>query len=265
MGSAYATMNLAAINLPVWLQPIETLQDAEAIQKVITEHIQVITTIKSVKGDEGSDEIELLHRYRDFLSGRDVGRFFDFAARYGDYYLAKRRRNQWSGQFTTDRMEELVAQAQGDKKLTQIVSNPGFRAIAKAIRRATVTAQYFAAQQNGYPYEVRYGLGHELLRSAAYPQEFLGALSVFVQAYTAENGRIEERIAKKSLADLPNFHRPAIRDADLDHIVALVDTFGSELICKMLVAYGYARDARTQPGEAPPSGADTTGDDESDA
>ena len=160
-----------------------------------------------------------------------------------------------------------MAHAHGDKNLTQIITDPGFRAIAKAIRRATVTAQYYATQQNGYPYEVRYGLGHELLRSAAYPQEFLGALSVFVQAYTSENARIEERIAKKSLPDMPNFHRPPIRDTDLDHIVALVDAFGSELISKMLVAYGYARDARPQPGETPPdTDSDATDtDDESDA
>ena len=95
---------------------------------------------------------------------------------------------------------------------------------------------------------MRYGLGQELLRSAAYPQDFLGALGVFVQAYTAENARIDERIAKKSLHDL-RLNPPRQRSArqHLDQIVALVDTYGSELICKMLVAYGYARDARAQP------------------
>lgn len=266
MGSAYATMNLATINLPSWLQPISTVQDAEAIQEALTGHIQVITSIKSAKGDEGSEEIELLRRYRDFLSGHDVARFFDFAARYGDYLLAKRHRNQWAGQFTTDGMEQLMAQAQGNKSLTQIISNPGFRAIAKAIRHATVTAQYLTSQRNGYPYEVRYGLGHDLIRSAAYPQDFIGALSVFVQAYTAENARMEERYAKPELAKLPKFHRPAIRDSDLDQVVALVDAYGSELICKMLVAYGYARDARPQPGEtAPPDSDAAEMDDETDA
>lgn len=266
MGSAYATMNLATINLPDWLQPIATVQDAEAILALLTEHIQVITSIKSVKGDEGSDEIELLGRYRDFLSGHDVERFFDFAALYGDYLLAKRHRNQWAGQLSTDGMEQLMAQTPGDKNLAQIIKTPGFRAIAKAIRRATVTAQYFAAQQNSYPYEVRYGLGHELLRSAAYPQDFIGALGVFVQAYTAENARIEERISKKSLPDSPMLHRPAIRETDLDQVVALVDTFGSEVICKMLVAYGYARDARPQSGETPPPDSDAAEtDDETDA
>lgn len=266
MGSAYATMNLATINLPGWQRPIATLEDAVATQELLTEHIQVITSIKSAKGDEGSDEIELLRRYRDFLSGHDVEQFFEFAALYGDYLLAKRHRRLWAGQFTTVGMEQLMAQAQAEKNLSQIISNPGFRAIAKAIRRGTVTAQYFAAQQNGYPYEVRYGLGHELLRSAAYPSDFLGALSVFVQSYTSENARIEERIAKKSLYDIPAYHRPIIRESDLDQVVALVDTYGSDLICKMLVAYGYARDARTQPGETPPPDSDTAdSDDEIDA
>ncbi|HEU5349368.1 MAG TPA: hypothetical protein VFU63_12230 [Ktedonobacterales bacterium] len=253
MGSAYATMNLASINLPDWLQPIISIQDAEAMQTMLTEHERAIVSIKSAKGDEGSDEIELLRRYRDFLSGHDVERFFDFAARYGDYLLAKRHRNQWAGQLTTDGMEQLMAQAQGDKNLTQIVKAPGFRAIARAIRHATVTGQYLAAQRNGYPYEVRYGLGHDLLRSAAYPQDFISALGVFAQAYSAENARMEERYSKPELANTPKFHRPVIRDSDLDQIVALVDAFGSDVICKMLVAYGYARDTHAQPEEAPPA------------
>ena len=39
----------------------------------------------------------------------------DFAALYGDYLLAKRHRNQWAGQFTTDGMEQLMAQTPGER------------------------------------------------------------------------------------------------------------------------------------------------------
>lgn len=267
MGSAYATMNLATINLPDWLRPIATAQDAETTQALLTEHTQLITGIKSVKGDEGSDEIELLGRYRDFLSGHDVERFLDFAARYGDYLLAKRHRNQWAGQFSTDGMEQLMAQAQDDKNLTRIVKNPGFRAIAKAIRNATVTAQYFTRQRSDYPYEVRFGLGQDLLRSAAYPSEFSGTVGTFLQAYSAENDRIENRYAKlPHMSESQKFHRPATSDADLDQIIALVDSYGSEVVCKLLVAYGYSREAREQSGETPPPDSDAAGiDDESDA
>lgn len=263
MGSAYATMNQATINLPRWAPPIGTPEQADAFLGLLREHELVIAGIKTVKGDEGSDEIELLRRYRDFLSGHDAALFFEFAAHYGGYYLGKRHTNQYAGQFTTDGielMEELMAQvSKKDKPLQTITQNEGFRSLAGAIRRATVLAQYHAAREKGYPFEVRYGLGQELLRSAAYPKDFLAALSIFVHNYNAENARIGERITKQSLANIPRNRRASIRLEHLDDIVQLVDDHGSDLICKMLVAYGYARDSRL-PGVPDAAGIDT-GDD----
>lgn len=254
MGSAYATMNLATINLPGWLAPITDEVAAGSMLELLTEHERVISGIRSAKGEEGSDEIELLRRYRDFLSGNDAMRFFDFAARYGDYYLARRHRNQWAAQFTTDGMEILMAQSQGKVTFTPIPHDDGFRAIATAIRLSTVVAQYHDARGSGYPYEVRYGLGQDLLRAAAYPEDFLARLGEFVQSYNAENARIDERLAKGSLRN--THRRPSVRAEHLDALVALLDRYGgnSELICKMLVAYGYARDPRT-PGDPGDSGA----------
>ncbi len=252
MGSAYATMNLAAINLPNWLGPITSAQAASAIYRLLEEHSKVIASIKSVKGDEGSEELELLRRYRDFLSGHDSYRFFEFAALYGDYYLAKRQRKQWASQFTTEGMEQLMAQGKEQRTFSPILENEGFREIAAAIRRATVTAQYQAARESGYPFEVRYGLGQELLRAAAYPEDFIAALSAFLQSYNAENARIAERLAKGSLAPLARNRRAAVQTSHIKEIVKLIDDYkSSDLICKMLVAYGYARDPRIQEEKAP--------------
>jgi hypothetical protein len=92
---------------------------------------------------------------------------------------------------------------------------------------------------------VRYGLGQQLLRSAAYPEEFIAALSEFLQSYNAENARIAERVAKKSLPNEARNRRAMVQTEHIKDIVRLVDEYGSsELICKMLVAYGYARDPR---------------------
>lgn len=262
MGSAYATMNLATINLPGWLEPVASPQAAQSTLDALQEHINVVRSIQSAKEDEGSEELELLRRYRDFLSGHDSERFFDFAARYGDYYLAKRYRNQRSVrpqrsfQFTTQGMEQLMTQTKEKLKLSPILQNEGFRAIAAAIRRATVIAQYQAASKSGYPFEVRYGLGQHLLRAAAYPEEFIAALSEFLQSYNAENARIAERVAKGSLSPEPRNRRASVQTEHIQAIVKLVDDYrsdsyeASELICKMLVAYGYARDPRTPEGKA---------------
>jgi len=135
-----------------------------------------------------------------------------------------------------------MAQTSATKPLTPVVHNEGFREIATAIRQATVLAQYHAARQSGYPYEVRYGLGQDLLRAAAYPTDFLAALSAFIQSYNAENARIDERITKGSLH---SSRRSSVRTDHISAVVELVDQYGSEVICKMLVAYGYARDPRS--------------------
>ncbi len=139
-----------------------------------------------------------------------------------------------------------MTQTKDKLKLAPILQNEGFRAIATAIRRATVNAQYQAAREGGYPFEVRYGLGQQLLRAAAYPEEFIAALSEFLQSYNAENARIAERIAKGSLANIPRNRRASVQTEHIQAIVSLVDEYSSsELICKMLVAYGYARDPHT--------------------
>ena len=251
MGSAYATMNLATINLPNWLGPIASAQAAASIYRLLDEHRKVIDSIKSAKGEEGSEELKLLQRYRDFLSGHDSHRFFEFAALYGDYYLAKRQRKQWASQFTTEGMEQLMAQAKEQRTFSPILENEGFREIAAAIRRATVIAQYQAARESGYPFEVRYGLGQELLRAAAYPEDFIAALSAFLQSYNAENARIAERVAKGSLSSQGRNRRAAVQTEHIKEVIRLVDVYGSDVICKMLVAYGYARDPRIQEEKAP--------------
>lgn len=252
MGSAYATMNLATVNLPTWMAPISSLQWVDQSLALLSEHERVVLSIRSTKGDEGSEELELLRRYRDFLSGHDSLRFFDFAARYGDYYLAKRARNQWAEQFTTEGMEALMVQSQSKRTFAHVIEAEGFREIAAAIRRATVTAQYQATRVSGFPFEIRYGLGQELLRAANYPDTFLAALGEFVHSYNAENARVDERIQKGSLRDDPRFRRAMVRTSSLDDIVRLVDSFGSDVICKMLVAYGYARDPRAPSDPAAP-------------
>jgi len=126
------------------------------------------------------------------------------------------------------------------------------KAIAKAIRQATVLAQYHAARKQGnYVFDVRYGLGQELLRASAYPDNFIAALGAFLQSFNAENARIDERITKGALANLPQNRRASVRTTHIDAIVALVDKHGSDVVCKLLVAYGYARDPQTPRDEAP--------------
>lgn len=116
----------------------------------------------------------------------------------------------------------------------EIVENEGFRRIAYAIRHSTVIPQYLKDREGLY--EIRYGLGNEFKRKSAYPKEFLVALSNFVHEYNRENAQKAESKGQQ--------RRKNVRESDLDEIVRLVDKFGSEVVGNLLVAYGYATEAK---------------------
>jgi hypothetical protein len=142
------------------------------------------------------------------------------------------QRHFWVKPFTTQNLGRLFMGTEPQFK--EIVENEGFRRIAYAIRHSTVIPQYLKDKEGLY--EVRYGLGMELKRKAAYPKDFLVALSDFVHEYNRENAQKAESKGQQ--------RRKNVREGDLDEIVRLVDNFGSEVVGNLLVAYGYATEAK---------------------
>jgi hypothetical protein len=258
MGSAYATMNVAAINFPQWLPRVPTLDAAETAGLLLKEHLYIIQNIRNSKGEEGAEEYELLRFYRDFLSGSDLRPFWKFTTAYSGYLMSQREHEKnpqrHLRQFTTTGLENLIAMNNNAtaKKLGTITSNEGFKRIAYAIRQSTVKAQYRRAQLRDRTYEVRYGLGQELMREARYSDKFVAALSRFLQQYNAETAREEEKLANRLARPLTpkdrhaNRLRGTVASSDIDAIVTLIDDFGSEQVCSLLVAYGYASDPRKE-------------------
>ncbi len=236
LGNAVATMNLAFIRLPNWIL-IENDGDINDTLDVLAEHEEIVRQFD----ESHSDAYDLLLRYRDFLSGGEMRLFFEFSTAYSSYIISQRERSGGRArQFTTTNLRRLVMQSQQGPRLSKILETPGFQNIAYAIRQATVTAQY-RKKQGDRRYDVRYGLGQQLARKAAYREEFIAELSDFLAKYNAENAQVME--------NRPGPYRRSIRTSDIDDIVALMDEFGdSRLICNMLVAYGYARVPRKDDG-----------------
>ncbi len=119
--------------------------------------------------------------------------------------------------------------------LSEILESEGFQKIAYAIRQSTVTAQY-RKKEGDRRYDVRYGLGRDLVRQSQYPDEFVAALSDFLHKYNAENAQVMET--------RPGPYRKSVKTDDIQDILRLIDQYGSDLIAKLLVAYGYAREPR---------------------
>ncbi|RME33768.1 MAG: hypothetical protein D6793_09315 [Thermoflexia bacterium] len=227
--NAYTMVNLSFLNLPRWTGEPRSRAEVLALKEVIDEHLAVIREIDETR----SDGYNLLRLYRDFVAGNNWEAFFDFAAGYSHEII--RRLNEGARRvptFTTSLLRRLIMAA--NKPLLPIVENEGFQNVAYAIRYSTVVPQGRKARGKDSFYEVRYGLGAELKRKATVRDEFIVALSEFMQSYNQENSQKLENTGQQM--------RRNLRTTDIEQIVRLVDEYGSEVVASLLIAYGYARE-----------------------
>jgi len=231
LGRASAVMNLSFIELPRWMR-VESSDDVALYKEVIEEHENIIRNI-----DEERGGYDLLIHYRDFLSGRKWDAFFNFTAAYGPFLMRELdREHYWVRPFTTKNLEVLIMKS--NEPLAPILKTPGFLNIAEAIRHSTIIPQGRKARNQEFLYEIRYGLGQELKRKSLYNDEFIAALSEFMQSYNAENARVLEHKNQQMRKD--------IRTTDVEDIVRLVDKYGATTVGNLLIAFGYAREPREE-------------------
>lgn len=229
LGQSPAVLNIATLNLPRWVAPRDP-ETLGAFQEALAEHLQIIRTLDETRGEQ----FTLLAHYRDFLSGDDFTPFFDFTTAYSGFVMQQYDRRKYVRPFTTTTLEVLFMNS--DKPVfSEIVQNEGFKAIAYAIRHSTVVPQARKGGKGPKPVvDIRYGLGQQLARKAAYPVDFLAEIAEFLHLYNAENAQLREKGR--------NPFRKNVTTADIEALTELVDRFGSKVVCQMLVAYGYARE-----------------------
>lgn len=228
--NSYTMMNLAFLGLPNWAAQMHSFADVRIYQAIIKEHIERINSID----EERSEGHTLLQHYRDFVSGHEIQRFYAFNAGYSNYLLSALERSHFYVKpFGEQNLERLFVMA--EPKLTPILQNQGFRNIAEAIRRSTVIPQYIGRKTSNF--DVRYGLGQDMKRKAQYVDDFIQELAAFMQSYNEENARVYEHTKGQS-------RRKAITTDDIQEIVGLLDEYGPETICNLLIAFGYARDPK---------------------
>jgi hypothetical protein len=116
------------------------------------------------------------------------------------------------------------------------VQDEGFQNVAYAIRYSTVVPQSRKARGEDSLYEVRYGLGAEFKRKATVRDEFVVALSSFMQSYNQENAQQLENKRQQMRRDL--------RTTDIESVIRLIDEYGPEVVANLLIAFGYAREPR---------------------
>jgi hypothetical protein len=231
LGNSPAVMNIASVNLPRWVAPHNPEQLTE-FQASLDEHISIARNLDETRGEQ----FALLSNYRDFISGGELDAFFEFTNAYSGFVMSQLVRKKFVRPFSIPTLEVLFMNSE-DKNYSEIMQNEGFRNIAYAIRHSTVSLQN-AKKFRKPATDIRYGLGQQLARKAAYPEDFLAELGEFLHLYNAENAQLREKDR--------NPFRSNVRMEDMEEIVKLVDRFGSKVVCNMLVAFGYASEARSK-------------------
>lgn len=231
LGNAVTTMNLSFLNLPSWVQ-IRQEDDVYIYREILQEHEEIVRQFAENKGDE----LSLLTQYRDFIVADNLDPFFEFTTAYSSWLISQGEKPGFPPRkFTIHNLRRLLVSTQ--PQLSKILESPGFINIAYAIRQSTVVAQY-RKKEGDRRYDVRYGLGRDLVRQSQYPDEFIAALSDFLHKYNTENAQVMETRSGP--------FRKSVQTSDIQDILYLIDQHGSDLVAKLLVAYGYARESRSQ-------------------
>ncbi len=135
-----------------------------------------------------------------------------------------------------------------DTTLRDILDDAGFKAVAGAVRRATVSAQSLKA--NGLDHrEIRYGLLPEIRRKRSLPgiAPLIEVVSDFVCNYNVENARRRE-LSKEAPRN--------VTTEEFASLSRLVEKHGASLVGALLGAFGSCREPREEasaPGDESPS------------
>lgn len=235
---AYGVKSISVLSLPDWF-PIRSGADAEDWLAILDEHQRIVRSLH----EDRSDEIGLLVAYRRFLEKRGAAGLWallEFMERYGLLVMRANgtkqdNRIRWMRRFTDQYFRRVLMGT--NTHLVDIVNDPGFEAVARAVRQATVTSQNKRAQGKEVWREVRYELLHDLHRSRKVPGSvFVECVMEFVSRYNYENARHRE--VEKNIRAAP----ANVSDEELKAFLALIDLHGTAVVGALLAAYGSCKE-----------------------
>lgn len=235
LGSASAVMNVSFIGLPGWF-PIGSAEDANAWLGLLEQFRRATNSLP----ENRSEHIPILQSMLRCLSSGTIGAALDF---FGLYATVQLQSDRGHPRFYAALLRRVFAPMNTtDGPLSGLVGSKGFNAVARAVRQATVTEMHHKSQGH-QEYDIRYGLAQEWRRAARVRDEFVNALTKFLSDFEYDAAREQE--------DRNRAHHRWVRPGtdDLREVVELVDRFGSELVCGLLLAFGFAR----EPWEQEPS------------
>lgn len=241
LGQNKAVSNLSFLQLPTFIE-IGSYNDGQAWIQIIKEHLTIINRLQETpKNPESGIALEVMQQYRQFITSSHLIMFLNCLATYGIYLMDKfsdywAKRVKYKPTPFSSKFLEVLLMKISNKELLPILQCEGFKNIAAAIRKSTISLQYTPKEQRQY--EVKYGIAQDLKRKSAYKNELIEYLAEFIALYNVENARLKEQ---KGESFIP---RSNVKQQDIEEFIKLIDEYGSNIVGRLLAAYGYAFDRK---------------------
>ncbi len=229
MGQNKAVMNIGFIQVPNFIEIGDKEENLDWID-VLEDQKKIIGSM-----DENKGALQGLKIYRNFISSSDLGSFFDFSFWYASYLSSKLSNKQYAKSFTIESLNKFYnCMDTQNLKLMEIIENKGFQAIAKAIRKSTVSLQY--TPKDARKFDIRYGVAQTLQTKSKSPEDLAAFIGEFISLYNAETARYAEKNGASP--------RSNVREDELCEFFTLLDKYSSRLVGALLASYGFALKAK---------------------
>ena len=222
LGQNKAVVNIGFIQVPDFIE-ISSKKENQTWIEILEEQRSIIGSISEL----GSTTQGLL-LYRDFISGGNLNNFFKFSHWYSIYLSTELSNKKYARAFSIETLNKFYSSM--DTQLKEIIENDGFKSVANAIRKSTVTLQY--TPKEARKYEIRYGIAQTLQNKSKSKDDLAEFIGEFIATYNSETARYKEKTG--------NNFRSNVRENELTDFYLLLDKFPSKLLGALLASYGFA-------------------------
>ena len=234
LGQNKAVANISFINTPNFIT-YTTKEEGKTWIDILQEQKKIVSGI-----EELGDSIQGLQAYRNFIGSMNnaaLENFNKFSFWYSGYLTqALSKEKYFVRPFNVETLNKFYINMDTQElNLKEIISNEGFQAVAKAIRKSTISLQYTPKDQRQF--EIRYGLAQQLQNKSKSKADLATFIGEFVGTYNSETGRYAEKNNGKA-------PRATVKDAELMSFYQIVDENSSRLIGALLASYGFALTAK---------------------
>jgi len=234
LGQNKAVANISFINTPNFIT-YTTKEEGKTWIDILQEQKKIVSGI-----EELGDSIQGLQAYRNFIGSMNnaaLENFNKFSFWYSGYLTqALSKEKYFVRPFNVETLNKFYINMDTQElNLKEIISNEGFQAVAKAIRKSTISLQYTPKDQRQF--EIRYGLAQQLQNKSKSKADLATFIGEFVGTYNSETGRYAEKNNGKA-------PRATVKDAELMSFYQIVDENSSRLIGALLAPYGFALTAK---------------------